>query len=508
MSKLSLSRRDFLKMGASLSLGGLVAVMSGKANLQARREISGKQPNILIIVLDTLTARNMSTYGYSRQTTPNISRFAEQAVVYHNHQSAGNYTPPGTASILTGAYPWSHRALHTSGSIRQEFVGQNVFSQLVGDYHTLAYTHNSLAMSILFKLQDSLSELLPFETLTLQENTFSTSCLWKDFRMADWSETIIRGVGHPPASLYLSLLDPLRMRPNSDIVDLYSGDFPRGIPSANLDSRYFVLEDAVDWLGTNLDDLPTPNLVYFHLMPPHEPYTPRKEYIGAFLDDKKFPQKPKHFFSNYDDEAMPTLRREYDEYLAYADAEFGRLLDLLSESGAHENTCLVLTSDHGQLFERGIHGHITPTLYAPLLHVPLLISRPGQRKREDVYVVTSAVDLAPTLLHMVGKEIPDWMEGQVLPGFGDSIRGRGIYALEAKESDLSGPLHQGTIALIKDRFKLIYYFGYPGFDDQYELYDWEADPEELTNLYNDMPGIAQDLANEIHQVLRVKGLRE
>ena len=65
--------------------------------------------NIIIIVFDAFSAYHISLYGYQRETAPNISRLAERAIVYHNHYAGGNYTTPGTASLLTGAQPWPSR---------------------------------------------------------------------------------------------------------------------------------------------------------------------------------------------------------------------------------------------------------------------------------------------------------------------------------------------------------------------------------------------------------------
>jgi arylsulfatase A-like enzyme len=69
-------------------------------------------PNVIIILFDALCAFNLSAYGYPRQTSPNMERFASRATVYHNHHSAGNYTTPSTASLFTSTYPWTHRALN------------------------------------------------------------------------------------------------------------------------------------------------------------------------------------------------------------------------------------------------------------------------------------------------------------------------------------------------------------------------------------------------------------
>jgi arylsulfatase A-like enzyme len=136
------------------------------------------------------------------------------------------------------------------------------------------------------------------------------------------------------------------------------------------------------------------------------------------------------------------------------------------------------------MFERGIHGHITPTLYHPLLHIPLLISRPGQIQRQEISAPTSAVDILPTISHLAGQAVPDWTQGEVLPPFNPAPTPyRSIYALEAKTSFKFRPLIAGTIALMKGPYKLVRYFGFLDYHDVYEMYDLENDPEEMNDIY-------------------------
>ncbi|MDH5646998.1 MAG: sulfatase-like hydrolase/transferase, partial [Candidatus Heimdallarchaeota archaeon] len=89
--------------------------------------------NILIIVFDTLSAENISLYGYARETMPNLSRIADRATVYHQHYAGGPFTTPGTASLLTGTYPWTHRAFGIQGKVIDKFIDKNIFS-LFSDY--------------------------------------------------------------------------------------------------------------------------------------------------------------------------------------------------------------------------------------------------------------------------------------------------------------------------------------------------------------------------------------
>ena len=114
-----LSRRDFLRFVSLLTAGALT-------NLFPEHNDHIKSPdNIVIILFDSMSANHLSLYGYPRETTPHLRRFANQATVYHSHYSASTFTTPGTASMLTGMYPWKHRALQYGGVIRRDLVSIN-----------------------------------------------------------------------------------------------------------------------------------------------------------------------------------------------------------------------------------------------------------------------------------------------------------------------------------------------------------------------------------------------
>ena len=137
-------------------------------------------------------------------------------------------------------------------------------------------------------------------------------------------------------------------------------------------------------LANLLTVTPQPFMGYFHFWPPHAPYNTHKDFVGRFANDGlELPTKPLDLFG--DDGPKTKNRTEYDEYILYVDREFGRFYDHLEENGFLENTWIVLTSDHGEMFERGIEGHRTPVLYEPVVRVPLLIFEPGRESRTDIY---------------------------------------------------------------------------------------------------------------------------
>jgi len=191
-----------------------------------------------------------------------------------------------------------------------------------------------------------------------------------------------------------------------------------------------------------------------------------------------------------------------NDIFLHVDAAFGNLMDHLKTDGTLENSYIVMTSDHGEIFERGFYGHGGVFMYEPAIKIPLLISAPGQTKSNNVHLPTSNIDLLPTLLHIAEKDIPDILDGQVLPEFGGNENNdRAIYSMYAAENSVFMPLRKTAISMHKGSFKLIAYFGYPGFDDVYELYDLESDPEELHDLTKDEPAIFTLLKDELLNAL-------
>jgi arylsulfatase A-like enzyme len=275
----------------------------------------------------------------------------------------------------------------------------------------------------------------------------------------------------------------------------YSSLYPDGLTRTS-DGHFFILEEAIDWICQQVKSTDEPFLAYFHLYPPHEFYKPRIDYYDIFADDQLvFPGKPSHFFSeNKTADELLAERQRYDEFVAFTDSEFGRLYHLLKNEGILDSSYLVVTSDHGQLFERGIHGHVTPTLYESLIRIPLIIRAPKQKQRVDVLNPTSTVDIAPTVNSISGQKIPDWFEGKILPGLGgENFTNRDVFIVEGKENAKTKPLTKATLGIISWPYKLVNYRGYPGFEDVVELFDLEKDPEELNDLAKSMPDIVSDL---------------
>ena len=495
--KPKLSRREFINLLSAATLAFAAPTRLVPAPDKRKKTGGTQRPNVLILLFDTLSAPHMSLHGYSRKTTPNIDKFADRAFVYHNHYASGNFTSPSTASTLTGVYPWTHRAFNLSGTVNDQFITDNIFNLMAESHLSTAYTHNPFASIFLYQFRHQIDKFFPMDTLGLGGGVVSEGLFPSDFPTAFWSEITLRGTDQPiPGSLLASLFEQLHQEAQplkSDYLHMY----PEGIPFT-YKGVYFVLEEAINWIVNQVTTLSNSFLAYYHLWPPHFPYLPRSDFIGIFDDDKTWPEKSGHALTGVSPpQEVHIQRQKYDEYIAFVDSEIGRLLSSLEREGILDNTMVILTSDHGDLFERGTLGHLNPTLYQDLIHIPLLISTPGQKDRKDIYSNTSCIDLLPTILEFTGHRIPGFVEGQVLPGFNTNqvSNDRSIYSMEAKLNSKAGKLSSFTLAMMKERFKLIHYRGY-NEEVSGELYDTKDDPEELHNLYSTKKAVADEMMDE------------
>jgi arylsulfatase A-like enzyme len=498
--KSQLTRREFLKSTGVLSLLPHLQRVSG-LNLDGAARDPG-QPNIIFILFDALSAYNLSLYGYPRATSPNLERFANRSAVYHNHHSAANFTTPSTASLFTSTYPWEHRAITLTGLIRDEIKPNNLFKLLSEKYYQAAFTQNVYADMLLYQFDQYLDQHFAPDDFSLVGSTYYDNLSGGDaiYGLKGFDQFLFkREEAH--GSLFLSILNDINTMLGVQINnEKFKEMHPHGIPRLANTDVYFLFSQVMDGVMDMLTRLPAPYFSYIHLLPPHSPYMPSSQFLDIF-DDGWAPETKKFhkLGTRVPEQKINFLRQRYDEFVANLDFEFGRLLDHLEASGTLEDSYVIFTSDHGELFERGTHGHSTPLLFEPVIRIPLLISSPGQRMRKDIYTLTSNVDILPTLAHISGLPVPDWTEGEVLPGFGgEEMNYRSVWVLEAKKNQTRGELKKASIGLLEADQKLVYYHGYKHYQEKYEFYDLKKDPEELDNLYKTSP-IAEEMQGELDQ---------
>ncbi len=489
-----MNRRSFLKMiGAAAP-----AVLFPAVSSWAARSIQGDaaKPNVIILLFDAMSARNLSVYGYQRSTSPSFERFADRATIYHSHYSGGNYTIPGTSSLLTGAYPWTSRAINYSSGVKHDLIDNNIFRALGKDYYRAAFPQNVMADFIVSQFESDIDALLPASAFG-KFNYLLNDYFPNDRNMALRAlDDFMFQMQSKPASLVLGTLQwTMHYR---DGAGLSTKGYPRGVPHDVTYPVSFTLEDLFSGIASWIPTLPEPFFTYLHLHPPHAPYRSTERFFGKFVGGWSPANKPVHRFSDHvSNSVIKTTRRSYDEYIASLDWEFGKLLDSWEAQGIFENSYVIVTSDHGEMFERGETRHTTRLVYDPVVHVPLLISAPGQKTRRDIYTPTNAVDVLPTLMELTGSSIPMLTDGKLLPGFGgvEDLE-RSTFTVEAKQNPAFAPLEKVTIAMRKGNRKLIYYKGYEA-EESFELYDLDADIEELKDLYPEQPAFAKLMREEL-----------
>ena len=425
---------------------------------------SRPRPNVILITFDSLAARNMSLYGYDRVTTPHLDGFARRSFVFKNFAANCNSTIPSLFSILTGRYPLSHDCLHVTSALGASERAENLASVLKKEgYHVSA---------VLGTLRDYafVSRLQFVKTAGWANGLKSQIFFWGDYLVGAFSRTSLFRWGR---------------------------EINRRTLRANTSESTFA--KAVDHLRT----LPFPFFLWVHIYPPHAPYLPSSRFKYAFLAEQTLDtfEAQRHYLDrNYPEQLQPVinkLRSRYDELILSADSGFGTFWNVIEHQSCFENTIVIVTSDHGEMFERGYQGHAGTLLYQPMVHIPLILRMPNQREGKAVTVNAGQVDIAPTLLDILGLKIPSWMEGESLKKALEwsPVQDRPKFSLSGNLFNNNGGLRTGSIAVTHEGYKLLYYPGKKGR----ELYDLSRDPNEGTNLIHskrEEARILEDLIRE------------
>jgi arylsulfatase A-like enzyme len=166
----------------------------------------------------------------------------------------------------------------------------------------------------------------------------------------------------------------------------------------------------------------------------------------------------------------------YDGEIEFVDKHIGELLEFVNQQEWGKRTAIVITSDHGEAFgehKQYRHGF---EIWENLVHVPLIIHAPGVTPRQ-IDVPRSAIDLAPTIMELIGVPRPEWFQGTSLVPelFGGEAKARDVIVDLPRTSD-----NDRRRALIRGDYKLTAY----GDDFGYELYDLKNDPGEKKDIKN------------------------
>ena len=419
-------------------------------------------PNVVFLVIDTLRADHLSSFGYNRLTSPHIDQFARQSVVFENAISPAPWTLPAHASLLTGRLPHEHLATGDEPLLTHYLSLPEALRSR--GYTTAAFSGNDFYFT--------------------RRAGFGAGFVYFDdyyYSLADTLSRTFWGRAFVHFSDHLGLKEfPVRQRAEQINKEVFSwiDHYP--------DKPFFVF--------LNFNDL-------------HDPYLPPQPWRGKFSEAKE-PGGVIRQGSAYPELTAQQLQGEMDSYdgaLAYTDDQVGVLLSGLEKRGLAQNTLVILVADHGECF--GDHSLLEHrnALYRELVHVPLIMSWPGKLP-VGVHLdsTVSTASLPATILELLGGN--DANSGNVFPGpslarlWNDPSQHPDLpYPVsemaQYKFLPENYPAYSGALQSITSPAWQLIEGGKPGT----ELYNWTQDEHELNNLAAAPSGqsILTDLAEQL-----------
>jgi arylsulfatase A-like enzyme len=420
-----------------LLVGGVRRVvpwLGERSHLARDREAPADAPNVILLILDTVRAANFSLYGYERPTTPNFTRLANEGVAFDRAYSPAAWTLPSHAAMMTGVWakqtgasylsptddrlPTLAHALDARGYVTAGFMANAGWAGHeggVGRGFTRFETHDLDVTQLLWS--STLTKVTLIRELIGAAVQVSPSRALRAFRSFDLKAATVGPAGGITAE---------------NIV----GRFRRWRARIGDRHPYFAMMNMLDG---------------------HDPYVSPPQFRRRFNDGER----------DID---------QYDGAIAYMDSVAGNLFDELRARGELDNTIVIVTSDHGELFnEHGLNRHGN-SVYQNVVHVPLLIRYParipaGQRRADPV----SLRNIAATILELAGvgeHDIPG--HSLLTPEPAPALL---LHASAGVRQPPEQPNATGEVnSILTGQWHLI-----TNPDSSRQLFDWVADPRESQN---------------------------
>jgi arylsulfatase A-like enzyme len=417
-----------------------------------------REPNVILITIDTLRPDHLGCYGYTHAETPNIDGLANQGLVFEQAITNGSYTKTAFPAILSSTHASMYGGPFTAIGERRPMLAALLKAR---GYSTAGFTSNPLlGAHIGYDVGFDLFE----EPVPAAE-----ARRWLGWKGTRW---LLRS---PIVNTSL-----MRLRVDTAPHPVYvSGDE--------------ITDRACAWVAGQRGKF----LLWVHYMDAHFPY-----HIPGTLNTGKSRAEAwrdlndlwKSRGSLPDDGFIQRLKRLYDEGIAYSDQQIGRLLRCLDRGGSAANTMVILTSDHGEAFYehgRWQHGAFF-FFYDEVLRIPLIVKLPGQTSPQRIPQQVCTFGLAPTVLDLLQIPIDPRMEGRSLLPL---VRGEAGLEASPVITEMIDTKGWYCASLRTPEFKYVYDERRP---EQRDVYDLEVDPGETRNVY----GMYPDVEARFESVLR------
>ncbi|MEO9512828.1 MAG: sulfatase-like hydrolase/transferase [Flavobacteriaceae bacterium] len=451
-----------------------------------------KKPNILFLFTDDQRAGTIGAMNRYDVLTPNMDKLVGNGTSFTNSYILGATTAavcsPSRAMLMTGRHYFN--------------IEPNVYAQFA------------------FPLKDrGKSDKLTFPEY-FKANGYTTFATGKQHNGHDWVE---RGFHHVKSVF----LGGMTTHFGTKVKD-YTPEIGWSEPyhqKEKFSSEVFA-DAAVDFLGGYSGA--NPFLMYVSFTAPHDPRTAPKEYHELYpYNAIKLPKNlmPEHPFEIADDKIRDErlapfprtdsiVKKEISDYYAMitaTDAQIGRILKALDDSGQSENTIIVFSGDNGLAV--GQHGLLgKQNVYEHSVGVPLIFCGPNIPENTKVDALAYLHDVFPTLCGLTGLEIPKSVETEdlspIIRGEKKAVRNSMLYAYNSWPGEAMKPSINnggGHRAVRKGDFKLMVSAKKDVFT--YQMFNVKNDPWELSNLIGKAEWVAvkDDLMAELEKLIKETG---
>ena len=478
----------------------------------------------LILISDQLRADCLHGVLAGHVETPNLDAFAAEAVSFDQHYSVTNPCGPSRASILTGLYAMNHRSVRNGTPLMRGTPNLATEARRAG--------HEPLLFGYTDTPADPTGRAPADPLLTTEEQVMEGWREMLEMRLMEsfpWRAHLkARGYDIPDYLHFYDNVSPDPDRPaRPDDPPFYRAeDSDTAFLTDRLIGELDVRADR-DWFAMATWIRP-----HYPLVAP-EPFNrlvdpaslPLPVRIGSYEDEAavhpfmagaltapSMRSMVRGASVDPDSDAdLQLLRAVYLGLVAEVDAQFGRVITWLKETGQYDDTLIVFFADHGEML--GEHRQWgKQTTYDGAWHVPLMIRDPRRAgvHGSRVSAFTESTDIVPTVLDLIGADIPSGLDGEPLTPFlegsaPDGWRDAVHMELEFGEPDhvsarakaTGTSLDRSNLAILREeRWKLVHFNG----DLPPLLYDLENDPGELVNLAAD-PAHAGELLHLTRKLL-------
>lgn len=503
-----------------------------------------RRPNLVVFVADQLRADHVGFGGNPIVRTPRLDALAGQSLRFDRAYVTCPVCMPNRASIMTGRMPSAHGTRHNGIPLHRS---AQTFPRVLRDagWRTAAVGKLHFQNMGWGWEDDQLAAYLAaghsgegwlgrgedrawYAYEDLQRHLAERVELPGDYYGFESVDLVVGhsdfASGHYAHWLRERGVDPVTARGRANSPAAYAGweqVYASPLPEELYPTR-FVTEHAVRRLEKFAAD-DAPFVLFVSYPDPHHPFTPPKRWFDLYAPDdmpvpRTFTQEAggamPHFAAMAGRRGRPdgdstvtwAIREEQlrhataAEYgmISLLDDSVGTVLDTLRDLGLDEDTAVVFTSDHGDMF--GDHGLMLKqfTHYAGCVRVPLTLRLPGatapRGAREGLVCST---DIAATALDLAGLPSFHGMQGRSLLPMADdpAARLRGQLLVEEDEpfglEGLPGPVRMRTVLTERARMTR-----YDTVADG-ELYDLDADPDETRNRYTDAPELRAELTERL-----------